>query len=94
MIADVQPAGEAEQEVAAQGRRALAIKVDVARREEVEALVRQVLGAFGTIDILVNCAGIQSNQPFLEATDEDFDRVLAVDLKGDLQLRPDCGPGA
>ncbi|MBI2372164.1 MAG: glucose 1-dehydrogenase [Deltaproteobacteria bacterium] len=82
VIADVQPAAEAEQEVVVQGRRALAVKVDVARREEVEALVRQVLDAFGTIDILVNCAGVQSNQPFLEATDEDFDRVLAVDLKG------------
>ncbi len=55
---------------------------DVAQRLDVHNLVAKTLDAFDGIDILVNNAGIASGAGFLDVSEEDFDRVLAVNLKG------------
>lgn len=71
-------------EAKAMGRKALAVKTDVTRRAEVEAMVKQSLDAFGQIDILVNNAGIfgrRAGMPFLNNEEEDWDEVLAVNIK-------------
>jgi len=64
------------------GGQSLAIETDVSQRPQVEAMVDQAVQAFDRIDILVNNAGLTGRAPFLEMTDEDWDRMMAVNLKG------------
>jgi NAD(P)-dependent dehydrogenase (short-subunit alcohol dehydrogenase family) len=58
------------------------LRVDVSRSAEVKRAVETALSAFGHIDILINCAGISPKKPFLDYTEEDWDAVQAVNLKG------------
>lgn len=58
------------------------LRADVSRRADVERLVETAVAAFGRLDIMLNNAGIARNQDFLDITEEDFDQVLAVNLKG------------
>jgi 3-oxoacyl-[acyl-carrier protein] reductase len=62
------------------GVRALAVRADLARREDVTALVSTALEVFGGLDVLVNNAGLFSARPLLETDDELWDRLLAVNL--------------
>lgn len=64
------------------GRRALAVKTDVTVETDVRAMVAAVQERFGWIDILVNNAGIQKAQRITEISVEDFDRMIAVHLRG------------
>jgi 3-oxoacyl-[acyl-carrier protein] reductase len=64
------------------GRRALAVEADVTSRVEVAAMVERAVDEFGRIDIVVNNAGLSAECPLEELTDEVWDRVLAVNLKG------------
>ena len=64
------------------GRRATAVQADVSNRAQVEAMFDRVWSEFGPIDILVNNAGIETITPFLELTDEQWTRVMDVDLRG------------
>jgi NAD(P)-dependent dehydrogenase (short-subunit alcohol dehydrogenase family) len=64
------------------GRKALPLQLDVTRRTEIEAAVERALAHFGRIDVLVNNAGIGPPRPAEDVTEEDFDRTLAVNLKG------------
>jgi meso-butanediol dehydrogenase/(S,S)-butanediol dehydrogenase/diacetyl reductase len=75
-------AEQTAQELRALNRRALAQPVNVARPAEIRAMVERAVAAFGRIDILVNVAGIAQTRPFLELTEEDWDRVLDANLKG------------
>jgi NAD(P)-dependent dehydrogenase (short-subunit alcohol dehydrogenase family) len=64
------------------GSKGLAIKCDVSSGGDVEDMVKKTVAEFGRVDILVNNAGIISYKPFLELTDEDWDKTLNVNLKG------------
>jgi NAD(P)-dependent dehydrogenase (short-subunit alcohol dehydrogenase family) len=75
-------AEEVAAEVCALGRRALVAQADVASRGDVERLVGQAAEAFGSIDILVNNAGIFAGGPIEDLPEEDWDRTMAVNLKG------------
>ncbi len=70
------------EEIEALGRKGLAIKCDVTQKAEVEEMVRKTVEKFGKVDILVNNAGIAGTKPFLEMTEEDWDKVLDINLKG------------
>ncbi len=61
---------------------ALAVKCDVSKKKEVEEMVKKTVEKFGKIDILVNNAGICQFKPFLELTEEEWDRTLDINLKG------------
>lgn len=61
---------------------ALAVKCDVSLKTEVDNLISETLKKFGKIDILVNNAGICPFQPFLEMSEENFKKVIDVNLKG------------
>jgi 3-oxoacyl-[acyl-carrier protein] reductase len=60
---------------------AVAIHADLLKRAEVEALVRQTLERFGALDVLVNNAGLTQIMPFALIEEEDWDRILAANLK-------------
>jgi 3-oxoacyl-[acyl-carrier protein] reductase len=64
------------------GRRAIAIEADVSNRTEVARMVELAVGECGRLDILVNNAGISPEHPIESTTEEIWDRVLAVNLKG------------
>lgn len=84
---DVAGAQKTVDQVKATGRRALAVKVDVTDRAEVDAMVRTVLDEFGKIDILVNNAGASSkNKLFAEMTRADWDIDINVNLYGQLNV--------
>lgn len=64
------------------GRRAMLVRADVGRIEEVQSMVSAVERGLGPIDILINNAGVFPRVPFLEMTESDWDYVLDVNLKG------------
>ncbi len=64
------------------GRRSLAIKADIAKKSDVDNLVERVMDEFGVIDILVNNAAVIIRKPFLEHSEDDWDRTIDIDLKG------------
>ena len=70
------------QEIEARGGRAVALKVDVTNLQEAEALTERAVQSFGKLDILVNNAGIYPSAPITEITEEEWDLVMAVNLKG------------
>lgn len=84
VIADIEPkAGdEAAALIRSKGLSAKSIPVDVTRRDSVEELVSRTIGEFGHIDILFNCAGIILRKPIEEATDEEWNSTMDVNLRG------------
>ena len=70
------------EEIKKQEGEALAIKCDVSKRKEVDEMVRKTIEEFGKVDILVNNAGICQFKPFLELTEEEWDKTLDINLKG------------
>jgi len=62
--------------------RAISFRADVSKLSEVKSMVVAAMKEFGKIDILVNNAGILIPKKFLDTTEDDFDRVLGINLKG------------
>jgi 3-oxoacyl-[acyl-carrier protein] reductase len=79
---NIDTATQTAKKVEALGGRAIALKTDVSKRGEVEEMVRATLEEFAKIDILINNAGIARSATLLKLTDEAWDEVLAVNLKG------------
>ena len=71
-------------EAQARGVRALAVVADVARKDQVDAMVARALSEFGRIDVLVNNAAIRPHKPFTELTAQDWETVRGVVLDGAL----------
>ena len=68
--------------VEAAGGRAVAVQADVAEVSDVERLFDAAFEHFGKLDILVNNAGIMFNKPVADVTEEEYDRIFAVNVKG------------
>jgi NAD(P)-dependent dehydrogenase (short-subunit alcohol dehydrogenase family) len=79
---DLESAEAVAEEVKSLGQKALAIKADVSDKPDVVQMVDRVVQGFGKIDILVNNAGVVGVCPTEELAEEDWDRVVSVDLKG------------
>lgn len=75
-------ARQVTREIEKMGSRALAVKADISRSEEVQDLVNTALHAFGRIDVLVNNAGVFPRTPFGDISEEEWDRTMDVNLKG------------
>ncbi len=71
---------ETAHEIEALGQRVLVIPIDIARSDEVNQAVEQVISTLGPVDILVNNAGIAEEKSLLEVTDDDWHRVMRVNL--------------
>lgn len=69
-------------DIAAAGGEALAVAVDVSQRAQVEALMEAAVAAYGRIHVLACAAGIATVRHFLDLPEAEWDRVLAVNLKG------------
>lgn len=85
-INDVEGQAQAEavaEEVRALGRRAIVVMADVAKPDQVQAMVARVVAELGGLDILVNNAGVESILPVLEITPEEWERVTHINLKGE-----------
>ncbi|HDK25903.1 MAG TPA: glucose 1-dehydrogenase [Candidatus Atribacteria bacterium] len=73
---------EVKEEIEKLGRQSLALKVDVTNLDSVKKMAEDTLKKFNKINILVCSAGVSINIPALETTEEDWDRVVDVNLKG------------
>lgn len=64
------------------GRQSFAVGADVCHVEEVQRLIHEGIRQLGSLDVLVNNAGMEINEDFWKVTEKDYDRVLGVNLKG------------
>ena len=81
-VAGKEAAQEVVDEIKADGSNAIAIKADVSKEDQVQAMFKQMIDEFGTIDILVNNAGLQRDAAFDEMTLEQWNFVINVNLTG------------
>ncbi len=81
-VADQAAADAVVDGIAAEGGRARAFQADLAESVQVEALFSEVLDVFGRLDILVNNAGLARYGPIRDYAIEDFDRLMAVNVRG------------
>lgn len=81
-VADMEQAEVVAQGIRSKGRHAITVRADVAKRADVEPMIDKVWKELGPIDILVNNAGIETIVPFLELTDEQWTRLVDVNLRG------------
>jgi 2-hydroxycyclohexanecarboxyl-CoA dehydrogenase len=79
---NVESAAAVAAEVEALGRKAVICKVDISKRADVEAAVKVVRAELGPVSILVNNAGVSPEKDFMDISDEDWDRVMDINLKG------------
>lgn len=91
--ASAEAAHAVAREIAALGRRSVAVQADVAVTADVARLVRTVEERLGGIDILVNNAGIARPQPLSEITERDWDELIAVNLKSCFLVTQSVLPG-
>jgi glucose 1-dehydrogenase len=79
---DPHGAEEAVADIKALGVEGVAIQADLGSVSSLRALVEGSISALGSLDVLVNNAGVETHAPFWEVSEADFDHVLAVNLKG------------
>lgn len=75
-------AEETNLEIQTKGGKAIFIKADISKKEDVESIVNITENNFGGIDILVNCAGICQIRNIEDITEQEWDKVMSVNLKG------------
>ena len=84
---DLEGAKKTAAEIEKLGRKAMAVKVDVSNRSDVDKMVKEVIDEFGRIDILINNAGTSSRvQPFMQMTKADWDIDIGVNLYGQMNV--------
>ncbi|MCL4249530.1 MAG: SDR family oxidoreductase [Anaerolineae bacterium] len=69
-------------DIKAEGGDAIFVRCDVAKKADVDAMVQTTVDHYGRIDIVVNNAGVNHSAEFFDITEEDWDWVMSVDLKG------------
>jgi NAD(P)-dependent dehydrogenase (short-subunit alcohol dehydrogenase family) len=81
-VAPPDPSGGITAEITGFGRRALYLQADVSDEDQVQEMAEAVLAVFGYVDILVNNAGVFASSPVETMTAGEWDRVIAVNLRG------------
>jgi 3-oxoacyl-[acyl-carrier protein] reductase len=86
VLGDLDAAGaeEAAAAIRGAGGEALAQKADVSQRFEVETLVERAIGEWGGLDVMCNVAGVPADGPLAELREDEFDRVVGINVKGTL----------
>ena len=72
---------ELEKQIAALGEQAIGVDADVSKVSDLQALIAAAVKAFGRLDIMVNNAGIETRTSVLDTTEQQFDKVIEVNLK-------------
>ena len=82
-LSDINEQGinETLEQIKSSGGTGVSVAGDVSDRREVNLMVDKAAGLLGPIDILVNCAGISEIRPFLETTEQQWDRTIKINLK-------------
>jgi len=75
-------AKEVVDEIISKGKEAIAVKADVSSKDEIESMAKKIKDYFGNVDILVNNAGVTHDEILLRMKEEDWDKVIDVNLKG------------
>jgi glucose 1-dehydrogenase len=73
---------EAREEIARVAPDTMAIAANVDNRSEVQSMIEQIIARFGRLDIAVNNAGIEIHRPFVDVTDDEWNKVISVNLFG------------
>jgi glucose 1-dehydrogenase len=86
VIAEINPetSKKVVSEIKGKGQEAVAMQIDISKSADVRRLVDETLRRFGGIDILVNNAGVNKRTPFLDISEEEWDWVQGINLKGTL----------
>lgn len=79
---DEERARQAAGQITAQGGSAMAARVDISKKSEVNAAIQSAIDRFGGVDILVNNAGVLHSTPIEEITEEEWDRIFDINMKG------------
>ncbi len=72
---------ELEKQILAMGDQAIGVKADVSKVEDLQMLIDEAVKAFGRVDIMVNNAGIETRTSVLDTTEQQYERVLDINLK-------------
>ena len=70
-----------EQQIVSLGGQAIGVKADVSKVEELQALIDATVKAFGQLDVMVNNAGIETRTSVLDTTEDQYERVMEINLK-------------
>ena len=81
-VSDKTNVDEIKKEFSKYGVESLVVKADVSKAEEVDRAVKQAIDKFGKIEVLVNNAGITRDTLLMRMKEEDFDKVIEINLKG------------
>jgi len=81
VVSDLENGAPVAEQIRAMGKQSLAVIADVSSSPDVANLVDTVTSTYGRVDILVNNAGVNRDKLIIQMTDEDWDKVLQVDLK-------------
>ncbi|WP_228370486.1 3-oxoacyl-[acyl-carrier-protein] reductase [Gottschalkia acidurici] len=85
-IVDINTSEQVVEEIEKLGRKAISLKADVSKMEETNEVVSEVLKEFGKVDILVNNAGITRDNLLMKMSEEDWDSVMNINLKGSFNM--------
>jgi glucose 1-dehydrogenase len=80
-VADEQATEDLEKQVVALGDQAIGVEADVSKVADLQRLISEAVKAFGRLDIMVNNAGIETRSSVLDTTEDQFDKVMAINLK-------------
>jgi NAD(P)-dependent dehydrogenase (short-subunit alcohol dehydrogenase family) len=92
-IVDMADGADTARLVQAAGRRAIAVKCDVASEDSVATMTKEINAQFSHVDIVVNCAGIFPQKAFPEMTFADWRRVMSINLDGTFLVTAAFVPG-
>lgn len=73
---------ETVEKIESSGARAIAVQGDVSKEDDVKALIRQAVDSFGSVDVMVNNAGVENEVPSEDLSLEDWNRVISTNLTG------------
>jgi glucose 1-dehydrogenase len=80
-VANEQATEELEKKIVALGDQAIGVDADVSKVEDLQMLIDSTVKAFGRLDIMVNNAGVETRTSVLDTTEQQYDRVLDINLK-------------
>jgi glucose 1-dehydrogenase len=80
-VADEKATEELEQQVVELGDQAIGVDADVSKVGDLKMLIEQAMKAFGRLDVMVNNAGVETRSSVLDTTEDQYEKVLAINLK-------------